>query len=311
MSSARRILSERRRLGRTDLMVSPIGFGGAPLGLPGYLTLEDRNSESFVQEGVAAIRTAMDGGINLFDTARDYGNGRSERIIGRAIEGRRDEVVITTKCRIEPEATAEHWQEKLGESLERLRTDYVDVLQFHGGYYRDDLAEQIIESGMLEWAEQAKQSGAVRFLGITAESSSGALERLIHTDCFDVLQIGFNLISQCHCDYARADEGQITGVIPLARSHDMGIMTMRTTTSGFLEKLLSQQFPEITEADVARLCIRFVLSVPEVDCALVGMTNSSLVLENMELAADRDNRLDLLNLYVRYPQGRQPEESEQ
>jgi uncharacterized protein len=309
MSSTNRPLDERRRLGRTDLHVSPIGFGGAPLGLRGYLTLEDRDSESFVKEGVAAIHEAMDGGINLFDTARDYGNGRSERIIGRAVEGRRQEVVITTKCRIEPEATAEHWQEKLEESLKRLGTDYVDVLQFHGGYYGDELAEKILESGMLEWAAQAKSRGAIRFLGITAENTSSGLERLIRTNRFDVLQIGFNLISQSHCDYARADEGVITGVIPLARSLDMGIMTMRTTTSGFLAKLLSQQLPGITEADVARLCIRFVLSVKEVDCALIGMTNRALVSENIALAVDRDNRLDLLDLYVRYPQGRQPEES--
>ena len=83
---------------------------------------------------------------------------------------------------------------------------------------------------------------------------------------------------------------------------------MRNTTSGFLQKLLSQEFPSITEADAARLSIRFALSVPEVDCALVGMTDRELVRANVELVTDRSNRLDLTDLHQRFPEGRQREE---
>ncbi|NQT18900.1 MAG: hypothetical protein HQ592_04285 [Planctomycetes bacterium] len=130
-----------------------------------------------------------------------------------------------------------------------------------------------------------------------------ALEKLIRSDRFDVLQIAFNIINQCHCDHARADQGRITGLIPLARSFGTGITTMRSATSGFLQRLLTQEFPDISAAAAARLSIRFALSVPEVDCALVGMTNRELVQANVSLAADRNNRLDLMDLYERFPHG--------
>jgi len=300
------VVEERRRLGRTGLMVSPIGFGGAPLGIRGYLTTEDRTDEAFQAEGIRAIQLALNSGINLFDTAPGYGKGRSETTVGEALKDRRDQAVIATKLGFGE--SPEGWQASLERSLARLQTDHIDILQIHGTYYPDELCERIVASGILDWADEQKRRGTIRFFGLTAENSSAGLEGLIRSSRFDVLQIAFNIVNQCHCDYARADENRLTGIIPIARSFDIGITTMRNTTSGFLQKLLSQEFPSITEADAARLSIRFALSVPEVDCALVGMTDRELVRANVELVTDRSNRLDLTDLHQRFPEGRQREE---
>jgi aryl-alcohol dehydrogenase-like predicted oxidoreductase len=79
---------EYRTLGRTGLRVSVVGFGGAPIGIPGYLGSEDRDSDAFQTEAVAALREALARGINYFDTAPGYGDGRSERLFGQALEDR-------------------------------------------------------------------------------------------------------------------------------------------------------------------------------------------------------------------------------
>lgn len=297
------VIEERRILGRTGLEVSPIGFGGAPMGIDGYLTSEKRTSAEFQKEGIRAVELAFDCGINLFDTAPGYGDGRSEMIFGKALKGKRDRVVVTTK--LVYEESTENWQASLEDSLERLQTDHIDVLQIHGNYYTDDLCETILAGGMPDWADEQKRAGKIRFFGLTAENSSSGLETLIHSRRFDVLQIAFNIINQCHCDYARADENRITGLIPIARSLGVGVMTMRSTTSGFLQRLLPREFPGITVTDAAKLSIRFALSVPEVDCALVGMTDRKVVRDNVELVADQSNRLDLRDLYEWFPAGRQ------
>ena len=307
MSTATSTDHERRRLGRTALWVSPIGFGGASLGIKGYLSDEDRTSATFREEAIGAIHLALDGGINLVDTAPGYGNGRSEAIVGDALVGRREEVVLTTKCSIDTAGTPERWQANLEASLRRLRTDRVDVLQFHGATYTDELLGRMLSCGIVDWAEEQKRLGLTRFIGITAENSSASLETLIRSERFDVLQIAFNLINQGHCDYSRADQGMLTGIVPLARSLDMGILTMRTTTSGFLQALLPLEFPGVTPAAAARLAIRFALSVPEVHCALVGMTCRNVVRNNLRLMHDPTQRLDPTRLHQRFPKGRQPE----
>jgi len=166
----------------------------------------------------------------------------------------------------------------------------------HGGLWTDEQAEAILTGPVLDWADEMRRRGCARFTGITAEGPSVALERLLRSGRFDVLQIAYNLIYQDPCDYQR----EPAGVIPLARSLGMGVVTMRTATSGFLQKLLAAEFPEIGAAAVTGLAIRFVLSTPEVDCALVGMRSTDEVIDNAALAADPSARLDLRELHRRY-----------
>src|SRR5437763_499380 len=148
---------EYRELGsRTGLSVSAVGFGGAPIGLQNYLTAEDRDSPAFRAEAIAAIRLAVDLGINFFDTAPGYGGGRSESILGEALDGVRDRIILATKYpfgdRWRPDAATEG----VKASLAALRTDHVDLLQLHGGAFTDDRADSILTSGVLDWADSMR-----------------------------------------------------------------------------------------------------------------------------------------------------------
>ena len=287
---------EHRQLGKTGLEVSRLGFGGAPLGLQGYLGREDKSSAAFEAEAVRALTAALDRGITFFDTAPGYGDGRSEEIMGKALSAHRDAIVLATKFHgwQQPDAAA---LDRLFEgSLRRLRTDHVDLLQVHGGCYTEKDERALLEGGALDWARRQKERGRARFLGLTAETASGALERLIGTGAFATLQIAYGFIYQSHCDYQRGAKG----IIPYARERGLGILTMRTATSGLMQRVLKAEFPALPAAALTALAIRFVLSTPEVDCALVGMTTQEQVAANAALADDLTNRLDLVALNDRY-----------
>lgn len=287
---------EYRTLGSTGLQVSRIGFGGAPIGIADYLSHEDRTSDAFQDGAVAAIRAAVAQGVNYFDTAPGYGGGRSEQVYGRALEGRREHIVLATKYVFHDKWHPEASTAALETSLANLRTDYVDVLQFHGGFFDDAQAERILQSGVLDWVDEMRARGLCRYRGITAECTSGALERLLRSGRFDTLLIAYSLIYQSCCDYQR----EPTGIIPLARSLGIGVLAMRTTTCGFLQKLMHTACPELDQQKLTQLAINFVLSTPEVDCALVGMRTVAEVAANVALADDTAARLDLRALHNRF-----------
>jgi aryl-alcohol dehydrogenase-like predicted oxidoreductase len=191
---------EYRRLGNTGLEVSAIGFGGAPIGIPNYLSREDRDSPAFRTHAVAALREAVTRGVNYFDTAPGYGDGRSEALLGEALEGRRERVLFATKYAFHPGLDRATRTERLRQSLTRLRADYVDVLQLHGSVWDDATVEQVLASDVLAWAEEMREEGLCRHLGITAEGPSGGLERLLRTGRFAVIEMAYNVIYQAACD---------------------------------------------------------------------------------------------------------------
>ncbi|MFC1717251.1 aldo/keto reductase [Candidatus Poribacteria bacterium] len=284
---------EYNTLGRTGLKVSAMGYGGAVLGISYYLAREDTTDSAIQDTYISSIRRAFELGINYFDTAPGYGSGISETIMGRALSGHRDELFLASK--VTYSGTPDEIQSSVENSLRRLKTDYLDVLQFHGGYFSKQEADSILNDGRLEKLEQLRNAGKTRFIGITAEVPTGALERMLETGRFDVLQVCYNLISQLTCDHSR----QCRGIAALAKQYDMGVVTMRTATSGFLQGLLEREFGVDTEA-VTRMCINYVLSTPEIDVALVGMRNLKEVELNAALAADVEARYNLDELHNRF-----------
>jgi aryl-alcohol dehydrogenase-like predicted oxidoreductase len=288
-----------RRLGSTDIDVSVLGFGGAVIGIEGYLKGAGEAPVIPDATAIAAIDAARAGGINFFDTAPGYGAGRSEDLMGRALEPYRSSVYLATKVAVRPGDHAVTWQDSLEQSLKRLRTGCVDLLQLHGSTWSDDAATWVLGEP-LEWLMTIRDAGLARWIGITAEAPSGGLERLLRSGRFDVLQIAYNVIYQSSCDYQRVP----FGVIPLAKTLGMGTLTMRTTTSGVLHRLLRREFPDLDTGRISRLAIRFVLSTPEVDCALVGMGNAAEVADNCALARDLSNRLSLTDLHDSFATGR-------
>ncbi len=287
---------ETRQLGNSDLQVSRIGFGGAPLGLQGYLGGQDKASEGFVRQAQDALRLALDSGVTFFDTAAAYGDGRSEELMGSVLGDRRDECVIATKFHQWRCGDIARLEATLDRSLRLLRTDHVDLLQLHGDWFRQCAADALIGGPVLEWAQRERTRGRTRYLGITAETDSGPLESLLRTGIFDTLQIAYSFIYQSHCDYQRGPRG----VVPLARELGLGILSMRTATSGFLQRTMALEFPQADTRALTAFAIRFVLSTAEIDCALIGMTNCDQVRTNVALADDLSNRLDLAALNDRY-----------
>lgn len=281
---------DQRELGRTGLRISAIGFGGAAISIDGYLDGRDRGSTAFEAEALSAIAAALRGGINYFDTAANYGSGRGETLFGKGLAGVRDQIVLGTKFMPKEADTPASLSDALGHSLQRLQTDRVDILQVHGLNFSDEGADKLLQSCIPEWMREQKSLGHIRFAGLTAETPSGAVERLVRSGQFDTLQIGYGITHQQSCDYRWGP----FGIIPLARQQGMGVLVMRATTSGVLQRVMLSEFPDIDERRLARLAIRFVLSTPEVDCTLVGMTSTQDVEESLDLIRNDAPRIDLV-----------------
>ncbi|MBN1642004.1 MAG: aldo/keto reductase, partial [Anaerolineae bacterium] len=254
-----------RTLGRTGLRVSEVGVGGAQFGLTDYMGRWDAHSAEAERAATATIHRALELGYTYFDTAPGYGDGRSEEMVGRALEGHRSEVVIATKVS-GGEWAPDAIRRSVEASLRRLRTDAIDVIQFHDGWYHPEQVDQILQRGGLETFQQLKQEGLARFIGFTCEGPSAGVERLIATGAFDVMQVRYNLMYQHPSDWEN-DEG----VIRQADALGMGIVLMRPLTSGVFQRLMARAFPQIDVLDVGRLLLNYVLSDPYVDVALVGM----------------------------------------
>ena len=283
-----------RTLGRTGLTVSEVGVGGAQFGLTNYMGRWDAFGEQAEQATTATIHCALDLGYNYFDTAPGYGDGRSEEMVGAALVGHRDGVLIATKVsggQWAPQAI----RASVEASLRRLQTETIDVIQFHGGWYHREQVDAILEQGGLETLVQLRQEGKVRFLGFTTEGPSAGVEELIASGAFDVMQVRYNLMFQHPSDWENNE-----GVIRQADAQGMGIVLMRPLTSGVFQRLMAQTFPEIDVLEVGRLLLNYVLADPYVDVALVGMREPRFVEINNAISDDVAARIDLAKLHNRY-----------
>jgi len=196
------------RLGKTGLQVSRVGFGGIPI---------QRLSE---EDAVRVVRHALDLGVTWIDTANGYTT--SEERIGKAIAGRRDQLVIATKTGARDRDGA---MEHLELSLKRLQTDYIDLWQFHGVSSFEHLDRVLGPGGAMEAALAAQAAGKVRHIGITSHSMEVAL-KAVPTGHFETLQFPFNYIT-----HEPAQE-----LVPLCRKHDLGFIAMKPFGGGLLDK---------------------------------------------------------------------------
>ena len=283
-----------RQLGRTGLTVSEIGFGGAPAGLTNYLTPWDAASDEAADQIVRTVRRAADLGVTYFDTAPGYGQGLSETMLGRAIEGRRAGLTIATKVTGD---SADAVRRSIEASLTRLGIQQLDVLQYHGGWYTDEQVRGILKpGGALAGMQQARDEGLVRFLGFTTEGANGQASTLLQTGAFDVIQLCYNLIFQHPYDPSRR-----AGLMYEAADRGMGIITMRSLTSGTFQRWLNMVDPGIGErVDLARALLSFVLANQLVSVALVGMRSPAEAEANVAASLDDTYRLDPDILHERY-----------
>ncbi|MBD3407532.1 MAG: aldo/keto reductase [Candidatus Lokiarchaeota archaeon] len=178
---------KKRKLGKSGIKVSPMGLGGWAIGGPflhpkngvlAYGQVDDK-------ESIKAIRKAIDMGITLFDTANVYGGGRSERVLGEALEGYREDVIIATKfattwdmnsdnpdipCQITgSDVTPGGIKKACDASLRRLRTDYIDVYQLHDGGLEFEVAENVLET-----LEELVKERKIRYYGWSTDDPDRA-----------------------------------------------------------------------------------------------------------------------------------------
>ena len=281
---------ETAKLGRTGLCVSRIGFGGAPAGLANYLGAYSPDQDCDRTLMLAALETAVAEGVTYFDTAADYGDGASERIFGEALAGLGYEIVVASKVsnRMPVRASVER-------SLRNLRRDWLDVIQVHGTVFHEGPADRVLsEGGILEQLIALRDEGLVRFIGFTSEANNAAVYRFIADGRFDTMQIAYNFVNQHPYDPVRP-----FGSVIEADKQGMGILTMRTLTSGLLHKWVQQVNPANT-FDYTPHLLQFVLSNPLVDVALVGMRTPAEVRANARICGDLSGRIDIDALHERY-----------
>ncbi len=274
----------RVRFGRTGVEVTRLALGGYPFGGVNRA----RNWDPFTQRGrsqaIETVHAALDAGINLIDTAPGYGDGNSEAIIGEALAGRREDVFVATK--VGYQGTAVDVQESVEASLRRLQTEYVDLLQFHGGMYTDTQVNHILEQGLLAMLIRLRDEGRVRFIGFTVEEPWTA-KPLIASGAFDVMQVRYNLIYQAAALH----------VLDEARQADMGVSVMRPMTSGILQHLMRKLAPEVEDAvDLYEISLKFVLSDSRVHVANVGMRWPEEVEKNVALVSSFEPEYDVADL---------------
>jgi len=202
-----------RVLGRTGLKVSAIGLGGYHAGLP------EKEVDSF-----SLVHRALDLGINFFDNADCYQEGRAEERMGKALEGRRKKIVLMTKVDARDAAGA---RTTLETSLRRLSTDYLDIWQFHGVSTIDEVNQILGPAGAMETAEKAKREGKIRFIGLTGHSNPQALLEALKRHPFDTVQMPINVVDPHFKSFRNT-------VLEEAVKRNVGIIAMKTLAFGRL-----------------------------------------------------------------------------
>jgi len=261
-SATETALIPKRLLGRTGVKVSCLGLGGWHVGA----IKESRKA-------IALMHAAIDAGVTFFDNAWDYHDGRSEAVMGEALatEGRRDRVFLMTKnCARDYEGSKRH----LEDSLKRLRTDYLDLWQFHEMNYDND-PEWILKRGAIQAALEAKKAGKVRFIGFTGHKDPSIhLRALALPVRWDTAQMPINVMDAHYRSFAKH-------VVPVCRRKGVGVIAMKSLGGG----APGAQFLARGGLGVSvKACVRYALSAP-VSTVVLGIMNRAQLAEHVAIAS--------------------------
>ncbi|QOV91752.1 aldo/keto reductase [Humisphaera borealis] len=276
----------KRKFGSTNLDVTPLGFGAAPIG---FLKTE--------QDRVATIlNLLLDEGINLIDTAAMYEG--SESLIGQAVGHRRSEYVLVSKCGTRvPEISAPLWSAELisqtvDRALRNLRTDHLDVMLLHSC----DL-KTLQKGEALAALVKARDAGKVRFVGYSGDNQTAAYAA------------SFPDVAVIETSISIADQANLQAVLPAAAEHQVGIIAKRPIAnaawmgvegrSGFYGGYVKPYVDRLEQMNVAptdigfdsdgsdawaEMALRFTLSHPGVHTAIIGTTNPDNARKNIAFA---------------------------
>jgi predicted aldo/keto reductase-like oxidoreductase len=200
-----------RTLGRTGLRVTMIGLGGYHAGLP------EKEEDS-----IAIILRALDLGINFFDNADCYQEGRAEERMGKALAGRRQGICLMSKV---DQRDARGAREQLEKTLRRLRTDYLDIWQFHALSRLQELDIIFGPGGAMETAEQAKKEGKIRFIGLTGHFDPAVHLEAVKRYAFDTIQMPINAVDPHYKSFRKT-------VVDEAVTRNLGVIAMKSLGFG-------------------------------------------------------------------------------
>lgn len=271
---------ERRTFGRTGLQVSVLGFGGAELGFDDGVTPERVTS---------LLQPAVDAGLNVIDTAAAY--LASEQLVGRALVGRRDKVLLFSKCGKTDGFAKNDWsaaglRAQVEQSLKALRTDHLDLLQLHS------CGIDVLKKGeAIDTLEALRKEGKTRLIGYSGDGPNAVWA--VKSGRFDALQTSLNV----------ADQRVIGEALPLAVAAGMGVIAKRPVANvvwkygttlppdsyhhSYWERMrrLDFDFTRRPLPEAVEIALRFTLSQPGVATAIVGTSSPGRWQENAAIVA--------------------------
>jgi len=246
-------------LGHTGEKVSIIGLGGFHLGL--------QNDENI---SIRIIRTAIDNGINFMDNCWDYNDGQSEIRMGKALrDGYRKKVFLMTKI---DGQTAKAATQQLDESLKRLQTDTIDLIQFHEVIRMSDPERIFAPGNGMDAIIKAKQGGKVRYIGFTGHKSPDIHLKMLqtakdHDFVFDTVQMPLNILDAHYDSFEKK-------VLPIAQENNIGVLAMKPISAGELLK---------TKVATAVECLHYAMNLP-VSVVITGCDSLAILQQALDAA---------------------------
>ncbi|MGO8817702.1 MAG: aldo/keto reductase [Terriglobia bacterium] len=227
-----------RKLGRSGEKVSLLGLGGYHIGL-----------QSDEQESIRIVRTAIDNGVNFMDNCWDYNGGTSEIRMGKALrDGYRQKVFLMTKIDGHSKDLA---TQQLDESLRRLQTDTIDLLQLHEVIRPSDPDQILAPGGSLEAVLAARKAGKIRYIGFTGHKDPDIHLKMLNMAfqrgfTFDAVQMPLNVMDMHYKSFAHK-------VVPVLVAHGIGVLGMKSMGDGFVLKSKT-----VTPIE----CLHYAMSLP-------------------------------------------------
>jgi uncharacterized protein len=268
-------ISHKRSVGRSGIMVTPVCFGATRT-----------NDESL-------IKYAIDKGFNFIDTGRSYANGNNERLVGRAVSGIRESVVIQSKLRLDPnelplegkgkkgaEEIKSTLNSKLEASLKALGSDYIDILLYHDA----SLENLLFHPEVMKFFDGLKSSGVIKACGFSSHNDLMNLRERNNRELFyDVIMVPFNhkgsFVHSVTGNFSEWDQNRLISALTEAGSKGIGVIAMKTCSGGKYSPSPGSE-PSYTEA------VRWVISHSYISAAAVAMANFEQVNEHVPLLND-------------------------
>jgi aryl-alcohol dehydrogenase-like predicted oxidoreductase len=237
-----------------------LGLGGFHLG----------HADS-LDEAKRIVGEALDAGINFFDNAWEYNDGKSEDWLGKALVGRREHAFLMTKvCTHGRDHTVA--QQQLEESLKRLGTDYLDLWQVHECVYDNDPERHFAKDGVIRALEDAKKAGKVRFVGFTGHKSPHIHQQMLAKGfAFDTVQMPLNIFDSNFRSFEKE-------VLPLAVQRKMGVIGMKS--------LGGTGHPIIEGVVTIEEALRYAMSIPGVSLTVSGVDSLGILRQNLAIARE-------------------------